>query len=80
MRLICLMVFCAACIQPAWGLSVKIKARVLPRCESNEVASAVDFLSPSSHRNCRSQAAVAHVYFRSEHQGLQMVRRMVLEY
>jgi hypothetical protein len=72
MHITCVILFCGFCIQPAWGVNIKVGARVLPRCEFNGVASSAQLCIP------KSQAT--RIYFRDENKGLHLGRRMVVEF
>lgn len=80
MHFICVILFCGFCVQPAWGVSIKVGARVLPRCQFNGVASSAEWVIHSPAQHCIPKNQATRIYFRAENKGVHLGRRMVVEF
>lgn len=80
MRFIYLILFCGLCAQSAWSANVKVRARVLPRCEFNSVASSAEWMVDSSAQRCVRKNQVTRIYFQAENNGTHLWQRMFMEF
>jgi hypothetical protein len=80
MRFIYLVLFCGFCAQPAWSVNVKIRARVLPRCEFNGVASSAEWMAYLPAQHCIRPTQVTRIYFQTENMGVHLGQRMFMEF